>query len=137
MTAFADIQLQSGPSEHVNIADIGKDCECRPMTERRLLTSDEFLACFAEPMQDMTAAPEAVADIWPYVDDLDPKSLGITWIGDVVYVYRDEMARYDHMLIQTDTANVFLVIVVDLSRKDVFGHRVLDLNSEYGIATQH
>jgi hypothetical protein len=107
------------------------------MAEPRLLTKDEFLACFAKPMQDMTAAPEAATDLWPYVDYLHPASLGITQVGDVVQVYRDGRGRYDQVLIQTGTANVFLVIVVDLAARAVFGHHLLDLNIEYGTAPKH
>ena len=107
------------------------------MIEHRLLTKDEFLACFAEPMKDMTVAPEAVTDIWLYVDHLEPTSLGITRIEDVAHIYRDGLARYDQVLIQTDVANVFLVIVVDLTARAVLGHHILDLNIEFGTATQH
>ena len=107
------------------------------MIEHRLLTKDEFLACFEKPMRDMTEAPEAVTDIWPYVDELTPTILGITQVGDVAHIYRDGRARYDQVLIQTDAANVFLVIVVDLAAGAVLGHHLLDLNIEYGTATQH
>jgi hypothetical protein len=107
------------------------------MTRHRLLTKDELLQCFAEPMRDMTAAPEAAADIWPYVDGLDLSRLGITNIGDVAQVYRDGRLRYDQVLLRTDITNVFLVIVVDLSAEAVLGHHLLDLNIEYGLARPH
>jgi hypothetical protein len=76
----------------------------------------------------MTADPEAAADIWPYVDSLDPKTLGFIDVGDVTSVYRDSKGRYDQVLVQTSAANIFLVIVVDLSTKAIRGHRLLDLN---------
>ena len=107
------------------------------MAKHRLLTKDEFRECFTDPMRNMTAAPEAATDIWPYVDSLDPKGLGFTEIGDVTSVYRDGKARYDQVLLQTDTANLFLVIIVDLSSKAVHGHHLLDLNARYEAPAPH
>ena len=112
-------------------------CEGWSMTRHRLLTKDEFRECFTDPLRNMTAAPEAATDIWPYVDSLDPKGLGFTEIGDVTSVYRDGKARYDQVLLQTDTANLFLVIIVDLSTKAVRGHHFLDLNARYDAPAQH
>nr|WMC98876.1 hypothetical protein RAR13_09340 [Aminobacter aminovorans] len=35
------------------------------------------------------AAQQPVAVVWPYVDLLDPRSLGVLAIRDVEYVHRD------------------------------------------------
>lgn len=107
------------------------------MTDHRLLTKSEFLRCFAEPMRDLTDAQEAVADIWSYVDGLDPTDVGVTEIREVAHVFRDGKLRYDQVLLQTNMANVFVVIVIDLSARAVLGHHLLDLGIEYGITTEH
>jgi hypothetical protein len=88
-------------------------------------------------MSDVTSAQQPVADVWPYVDLLDPRSLGVLAIRDVDYVYRDASQRYDHVVIATDTADVFLVVIVDRRARRVFGHRLLDLIFEYGLASRH
>jgi hypothetical protein len=107
------------------------------MPPLRALSEAEFKACFAPPMQDMTDAQAAAADIWPYVEALHPEDFGVTNMEEVAYVYRDGLARFDHVLIATPDENVFLVIVVDVKAGAVFGHRLLNLNIEYGLASTH
>jgi hypothetical protein len=51
----------------------------------------------------------------------------------VEYVYRSQFGHYDHVLVPAGSFNVFLVIVVDRVHGSVYGHRILDLNSEYGL----
>jgi hypothetical protein len=41
---------------------------------------------------------------------------------------------YQHVLIQCEAANVFLVLVLDLHERAVAGHHLLDLNEVYGLA---
>jgi hypothetical protein len=48
-------------------------------------------------------------------------------------VYRSANGQFDHGLVMTKTPNVYLVVVVDLKHDTVYGHRLLDLNREYGI----
>jgi hypothetical protein len=93
------------------------------------LSEADYKACFAEPMRDVTATAEPVVDIWPYADELDVPEL-----GDVAHVYRSGDARFDHVMIATGRANVFLVIVVDIAASAIHGHRLLDLNAEYGLS---
>lgn len=85
-------------------------------------------------MSDVTAEANAAVDIWPYVDALDCNELGIPGINDVRYVYRDADCRFDHVLIGTGRFNALLVILVDLASGAIFGHFLLDLNKEYGLA---
>ena len=97
----------------------------------RELSRQEFLACFQAPMSDVTSFQEPAADIWPYVELIDPGGIGLRAIHDVEHVWRAD--RHDHVLIGTDRADVFLAIVVDRTERQVMGHRLLDLPSEYGI----
>jgi hypothetical protein len=98
----------------------------------RELSEAEFRACCSAPMREPRADAEA-ADIWPYVDLLDPQSLGASEIRDVAYIYRDAEGRYDHVVVATDRHNVFVAVIVDLASSSVLGHRLLDMNREYGI----
>ena len=105
------------------------------MTAPRELSAAEFAACFEEPMLDVTDDEDADLDIdiWPYVDSLDPKSLGVESFDDVDRVYQDARGRYDQIIIETDRPDIFLVVVVDIEARSIHGHRLLDLNVEYGL----
>ncbi|KQQ14260.1 hypothetical protein ASF53_10605 [Methylobacterium sp. Leaf123] len=102
------------------------------MTVARCLSKDEFLACFADPMRDVTAIAEQVLDIWPYVDSVVLPMGEVTEVHDVAYVYRDGRGRFDQVLVGTDASEVFLVVVIDLETRAIHGHRWLDLQAEYG-----
>ena len=84
-------------------------------------------------MQDVTAEAAPLVDIWPYVDDLDPNSLGGVTIGDVRCIYRDAHNRFDQVLIDIGRSNTFLVVVVDRRLPAVIGHHLLELNEKYGL----
>ena len=105
------------------------------MSAPRELSPAEFAACFDEPMVDVTDDEDAGADIdiWPYVDALDPATYGVERFDDVDRVYQDARGRYDQILIETDRPDIFLVVVVDVRTNAVHGHRLLDLNVEYGL----
>lgn len=105
-------------------------CPPRP----RQLTRQEFLACFQAPMSNVTSFQEPAADIWPYVELVAPGDIGVSAIRDVEHVYRHPSGRYDHVLLATDRADVFLVILVDRQDIRILGHRLLDLPAEYELA---
>ena len=102
----------------------------------RQLTRQEFLACFQTPMADVTSFQEPAADIWPYVELIAPGDIGVSAIRDVEHVYRHPSGRYDHVLLATDRADVFLVILVDRQDIRILGHRLLDLPAEYELAAK-
>jgi hypothetical protein len=103
----------------------------------RLLSVEEFEACFAQPMRNVTEDAEPVADIWPYVDNLDLDTLGVPSLTDVHYVYRDAGERFDQVLIGTGRFNTLLVVVVDRRLSAVLGHRLLDLDETFGLRGDH
>ena len=107
------------------------------MTRGRALSEQEFKACFAEPMQNVTANPGDAINIWPYVDALDLDDLCVPSLNDVHYVYRDAHSKFDQILVGTGRFNTLLVVVVDLEKRDVLGHRLLDLNREYATSGGH
>ncbi|MES0101986.1 hypothetical protein [Mesorhizobium sp. M0019] len=109
----------------------------RLMQANRLLSLEEFEACFAHPMRNVTESAEPILDIWPYVDSLNLDALGLPSLNDVHHVYRDAHERFDQVLIGTGRFNTLLVVVVDRHLRTVLGHRLLDLNKEYGRNGDH
>ncbi len=107
------------------------------MQASRLLSAEDFHACFAPPMRNVTENAEPVVDIWPYVDGLNLDALALPYVNDVRHVYRDAHERFDQVLIGTGRFNALLVVVVDRQLKAVLGHHVLDLNAAYGLHGDH
>lgn len=99
----------------------------------RLLTESEFRPTFSQPMRDVTETATDDVDIWPYVDAIPAEDLEGHSVLDVELVYRAGDGHFDHALIKTDARNVYLVLVVDLVKDSIHGHRLLDLNAEYGL----
>jgi hypothetical protein len=99
------------------------------------LTEDEFRATVApDPVR---VGPDVAPpfDFWAYVDavpaaDLDGHDFSE---GSVTYVWNMPATPYQHVLIDSRTNNVFLVVVLDLPATAVLGHHLLDLNDLYGI----
>jgi hypothetical protein len=103
--------------------------------ETVLLTKEEFLATMSSPVQDVSTEATDVVHIWQYVAAIPKIDLRGHSINDrfVEHVYRDSNSYFDHVLVMTTTKNVYLVVVVDLKNDRVHGHRLLDLNEEYGL----
>ena len=98
----------------------------------RQLTESEFKATVNRKMHDVTES----ATVWPYVESVPDADLE----GHSVYehfveaVYRSDDGCYDHVLVMTRTKNVYLTVIVDLPGHSIHGHRLLDLNREYGMS---
>lgn len=101
------------------------------------LEEKAFLATMGEPMKNVTANPEAVVDIWPYVGQIPKADMRgfVIQDGVVEYVYRTPDGRFDHVLIPTLTQNVYLVLVISRTQATVYGHLPLNLNEKYGLPT--
>ena len=52
---------------------------------------------------------------------------------EIVAVYRDPSDRWVHVLLKSASREVYLVIVVDQTRRSVHGHHLLDLHRLYGL----
>ena len=100
------------------------------------LTEIEFKKTFGNGMTDITETEiDEPIDIWNYVKKLTENQI----VNRIVYekelvekVYRNDLKTFDHILLPTEKQNVFLTIVVDLEKKEIFGYKILDLNMEYG-----
>jgi hypothetical protein len=99
------------------------------------LSKTEFLATTALPMKQLPADGEAPFPFWNYFDaipyaDFEGHDCSE---GEVVYVWEHPHGFYQHVLVNSEDKNVFMVIVLDLRSRRVLGHRLLDLNQEYGL----
>jgi hypothetical protein len=102
-----------------------------------LLSREEFLAVFGQKRERVPMDEPPSLDFWPYFDSIPPADFeGHDCSGGTVeYVWRMDDGRYEHVLVNSDDKNVFMVLVLDRSARVVYGHRLLDLNREYGLRT--
>jgi hypothetical protein len=85
-------------------------------------------------MRQVGDEEEPPFNFWPYVQAIpseDFKGYDCS-AGHVKYVYRHPSGRLEHVLINSNNEDVFMVIVVDRSTGTVVGHRLLDLPRLYG-----
>ena len=99
------------------------------------LSKEEYLATMAVPMKQLPPDAEAPFPFWDYSDaipavDFEGHDCSE---GAVTYVWEDPNRKYQHVLINSEDNNVFMVLVLDLPSRSVLGHRLLDLNQEYGL----
>lgn len=99
------------------------------------LSESEFRATFAGPMQKVALDAEPPVPFWDYFDAIPTDDLAgqDCSAGSVGHAWTDATARFQHVLVDTNDKNVFMVIVLDLREPSVFGHRLLNLNHEYGV----
>ena len=98
----------------------------------RLLSEPEFKATVAIPMEEMSETAANVIDIWPYVQEVSRGGLQGHALDNqlIECVYRTSDGQFDHVLVETRTKNVYLVIVINLLENRIHGHHLLDLNRE-------
>ncbi|MDR2173309.1 MAG: hypothetical protein LBE32_03785 [Burkholderiales bacterium] len=100
----------------------------------RHLTQAQFDATFSAPMRRLSQDEAPPFDFWPYYDALPHSEFqGHQFSGDVEYVYENSSGTFQHVLVNSENQNVFLGIVLGMTQKRVYGHRVLDFASMYGL----
>ena len=99
------------------------------------LTEKEFESTFTPPMTDITSSAEEMINIWPYVEKVLSSEYADaeTDSWDVEYVYINQPESHQHILLNTEMENIFLVVVVDVTNKSIYGHHLLNLNQKYGL----
>jgi hypothetical protein len=97
------------------------------------LTPEQFKATFETPMTRLGSDAEPQFDFWSYFEALPAEAFeGYDCRnGTVTYVYRTASGRYEHVLVNSNDKNVFMVVILDLRGNTVHGHRLLNLNKEY------
>ncbi|KAA3623115.1 MAG: hypothetical protein DWQ02_25050 [Bacteroidetes bacterium] len=105
----------------------------------RELSEKEFQDTFGVKMTNITQLEiDNPVEIWKYVAKLREENLILTKVLNqkiIEGVYRNDSKTFDHVLIPSKISNIFVVIIVDLVKKNIFGHFTLDLNEKYGITT--
>ena len=101
-----------------------------------LLTKDEYLATFVEPMRRLEAdesyKPVRLGEyVTECIRSFEPAVVQEQF--QIQHVYLNGDRSFYHVLIYYGQPNRFLVIVVDCNQEAVRGHYLLDLNEEYGL----
>jgi len=101
-----------------------------------LLDDEAFRRTFGEKMVRVPSDGDAPFPFWDYVDAIpgeDYQGYDCS-AGCVSWVWRGDDGRFEHILIDTrEDRDVFMVVVLDLSKKEVVGHRLMDFKREYGL----
>jgi len=100
------------------------------------LSENDFQATFASPMQRVASEEGPPFDFWPYFESIPEADFEghDCSAGTVSYAYRDATGRFEHVLVNSEDRNVFMVLVLNRHVNEVVGHRLLDLPRLYGIA---
>lgn len=90
-------------------------------------------------MRDVTEVAETRAEIWSYIARVPEADLGgAAIIPDAVdFIYRNGDCEHDHVLVRTDRPATYLIVVVDLVARTIFGHRLMDFEYEFGRLNAH
>lgn len=102
----------------------------------RELTEKEYLDTMAGGMKNITDTAEMLADIWAYVESFSVRMLLSEYGFEhrlIEAVYENGTKTFQHVMLFGDRENVYVVIVVDVANREVFGHYYLDLNNKYGL----
>lgn len=99
------------------------------------ISKEKFDTTIVEKMVDVPNSENSMFNIWPYVNDLKKANIISKKIEEdklVHKVYRN--ATFEHILLNTEKENHFLVIVANLNKHKVKGYYLIDLpNSEYSL----
>ena len=86
-------------------------------------------------MTDVTKSAEPLINIWYYAEQLLKNNL-LSEYGFkkqlIEAVYENDEKTYQHILLFTNSKNCYMVIVVDMINRSVYGHYYLNLNEKYG-----
>ncbi|MEH1127816.1 hypothetical protein [Micromonospora sp. CPCC 206061] len=99
------------------------------------LTEAEFLATM-DPHPARIGQDDAPPfDFWAYFDSIPDEDFGGHDFSDgtVTDALTMPATNFQHVLIRCETANVFLVLILDLRQRRVYGHHLLDLRKLYGL----
>jgi hypothetical protein len=104
-------------------------------TKLQPLSEERFLGTFSPPMQDMTKSAEEVVDIWDYAAAVFASDFAghETGAWDVAYVYQDCSNTWQHVLVNTDVPDAYVVFVIAMARRELLGHHFLNLREMYGL----
>lgn len=99
------------------------------------LSEAEYLATMAEPMKPVDTEAEAPFEFWDYFEAIPETHFEghDCSEGLVPCVWEHPAGSFQHVLVGSEDENVFMVLVLDMKSRNVLGHRLLNLNREYGL----
>jgi hypothetical protein len=101
------------------------------LTDIKKLTEEEFNSTFIPPMTFMYQEDETSdIDLIPYVESVINIEKLDTSIDNLKIdsIYHNGKKTYEHVLINYGIDNIFLLFIVDLNDKSVYGYYFLDLS---------
>jgi hypothetical protein len=101
----------------------------------RRLADDEFKATAVPEAERVGLDEEPPFDFWEYFEAIPREDFGGHDFaeGRVSYAWNMRGTAYQHVLVECETPNVFLALVLDVPGRVVAGHHLLDLNRLYGL----
>ena len=101
-----------------------------------LLDEHAYRATFGSRMTRVPSDGNAPFPFWSYVDQIPSEDFqGYDCSeGSVQWVWRSDDGRFEHVLIDAkQDKDVFMAVVLDLTKREVVGHRLMDFKREYGL----
>lgn len=99
------------------------------------ISKEKFETTIVDKMIDVPNSEHSMFNIWPYVNDLKKAHIVSKKIEEdklVHKVYRN--ADFEHILLNTENENHFVVIVVNLNKHKLKGYYHINLpNGEYSL----
>lgn len=112
-----------------NLAFEGEEMKFRELSE------SQYIQSMGSNMTDVTKSAEPLINIWYYAEQLLKNNL-LSEYGFkkqlIEAVYENDEKTYQHILLFTNSKNCYMVIVVDMINRSVYGHYYLNLNEKYG-----
>jgi hypothetical protein len=104
--------------------------------EMKRLSEFEYLATFGHPMKRLAPEVAPPFDFWDYFESIPASHFDghDCSARAVTYVWEHPNGRFQHVLVNSEDRNIFMVLVLDVSGAAVLGHRLLDLDREYGLS---
>ena len=99
------------------------------------LSESEYHATFGQPMKRLASDVAPPFDFWDYFESIPLSHFEghDCSAGSVMYVWENPAGQFQHVLVDSVDKNTFMVLVLDIAAGVVLGHRLLDLNREYGL----
>ena len=96
-----------------------------------LLSKAEFQATFKPDMRQLGPEARPPFDFWPYYESIPEEHFGGYGHrkAEVAAVYSDTAQTVIHILIEGDTENMFMILVLDPVKRDVTGHILLNAST--------
>ena len=96
----------------------------------RLLTEGEFKSTFTNTMTTLDVNGKSPLDFWPYSDAIPATDFQQVQCstGQVNAVYETYGGRYQHVVIESDSVDVVMVLILIVRDLRVYGHYLLKFN---------